>query len=295
MGETKYGHLLKGLSFQDYGLNPYRQGIMLTSEFLGIDVNVEIGRYGTAGKMGEEPFESEVHDYNEVMVWMGMDTNDLSELGAEIELCLGEDKERHMLASSSAVLIPKGVPHFPATITRMNKPFLFMRFSLATEMRSTPVLSDKRPGELVGWQSKYGKLISHLAFARKAAWHYGPANPDDSGGSITVFNGREFDFTLMCESIKKAPYRFGPMPDKPHVHPYNEFGITLGADANDLNVLDAEIETGMGSEMERHVITKPTLTVLPKDVPHGPLAVTKLGEPFITVIVKPYGAGTSSP
>jgi uncharacterized RmlC-like cupin family protein len=291
MAQTKYGHLLKGLPFQDYGLSPCRQGALLTSELLGIDVNVTIERYGTAGKMGKEPFEAEIHDYDEVMVWLGMDTNELSELGAEVELCLGEEKERHMLASASAVLIPKGVPHFPATITRMDKPFLFMKFSLTKEMKSTPVMSGKKPGELVGWQSKYRKLISHLTFARKAAWHYGPANPDDSGGSIAVFVGNEFPFTLMCESIKKAPYRFGPLPEQPHTHPYNEFGITLGADMNDLNVLDAEIETGMGAEMERHVITKPVLTILPKDVPHGPLAVTRLGKPFITVIVKPYTGG----
>jgi len=294
MAETKYGHLVKGISFQDYGLGPYKQRTIMTAEYLGIDVNVEIGTYGTAGRMGKEPFESVVHDYNEVMVWLGADTNDLSELGAEVELCLGEEKERRMIASSSAVLIPKGIPHLPATIMRMNKPFLFMKFSMAKELKSTPVLLDKKPGELVGWQSKYGNLISHLTFARKAAWHYGPANPDDSGGSIAVFNGKDFDFTLMCESIKKAPYRFGPTPDKPHMHPYDEFGISLGADTKDLSVLGAESETGMGPEMERHVITKPTVVILPKDVLHGPLAITKLDKPIIFLIVKPYGAGTSA-
>lgn len=294
MAETKYGHYVKSLSFKDYGLGPNRQGTKMTAEFLGLDVNVEIGTYGTAGRMGKEPFESVVHDYNEVTVWMGADTNDLSELGAEVELCLGEEKERHMSASSSAVLIPKGLPHLPANITRMNKPFLFMKISIAKELKSTPVLSDKRTGELVGWQSKYRNLISHLTFTRKAAWHYGPENPDDAGGAITSISGKEFDFNMSYESLRKAPYRFGPRPDKPHVHDYDEFAFFLGADTNDLSELGAEAETGMGEEMERHIINTPTAVILPKGFPHGPLAITRLKKPFIFAVVRPFGFGTTT-
>jgi hypothetical protein len=292
MAETKYGHLNHELFFADQGLGPCQQKTMVSPETLGIDVYAEIGSYGTAGKMGKAPHESVIHDYNEVMIWLGADTSDLSELGAEIELCLGEEKERHMFASSSIVMIPKGTPHFPATITKMNKPFLFMRFSMTRELKSTPVLLDKKPGEIAGFHSsKYGRLISQMLFARKAAWHYGPMNPDDSGGSLCVFMGKEFDYAMFCESIRKAPYRFGPNPDEGHTHPYDEFGITIGSDIYDLNHMDAKIISAMGPEKETSILTKPSLAMLPRGVLHGPLAVLKIGMPLITVIVKPYGTG----
>jgi hypothetical protein len=292
MAETKYGHLSKELIFEEQGLGPCQQRTILTPENLGIDCYVEIGSYLTAGKMGEEPHESLVHDYNEVMVWLGSDTSDLSELGAEIELCLGEEKERHMFASSTIVTIPAGTPHFPATITRMNTPFLFMRFSMTRELKSTPVLLDKQPGKMAGfYSSKYGDLISHMLFSRKAAWHYGPMNPDDSGGSICVFFAKAFDFVMFCESIKRAPYRFGPNPDEGHKHPYDEFGITMGSDIYDLNHMDAKIINAMGPEKETSILTRPHLGMLPEGVLHGPLAVLKIGIPLITVIVKPYGTG----
>lgn len=289
MADTKYGYCMKSLNFQDYWPFPNRQGAVLTSKDMGIDVNVQIRNFVTAGNLGKASFHAEVHDYDEVVVLVGSDTNCLSDLGAEVEICLGEEKERQMIASSSIIFIPRGVPHIPANIIRMDRPFIFLHVAVTKEPKSTTVLQDVEPGPLVGWGGKYRKLVSHLEFARKAAWHYGPANPDDSGGSIAVINGKEFGFTVMVESISRAPYRFGPIPDKPHTHPYNEFAIALGADMNDMNYLGAQIETGMGPELERHVLTRPHLILLPKTLPHGPLAITKLEKPFIFFIVKPYG------
>ena len=35
-------------------------------------------------------------DANEAMIRMGADTSDLSELGVEVNVCLGEEKETHV-------------------------------------------------------------------------------------------------------------------------------------------------------------------------------------------------------
>ncbi len=291
MADNKYAYCMKHLNFQDHWPFPCRQEVSLTSKDIGIDINVEIRNYCTTGNLGKPPFEAEVHDYDEVIVLVGSDTGCLSDLGAQVEFCLGEEKERHMIASASIIFLPRGVPHFPAKIIYMNRPFISLKVAIAKELHSTTVLQNINPGPVAGWGGKYRKLVSHLEFARKAAWHYGPANPDDSGGSIATVNGKEFGFTLMVESICRAPYRFGPIPDKPHDHPYNEFAIALGADMNDMNYLGARIETGMGQEMERHVLTRPCLILLPMRLPHGPLAITQLEKPFIFFIVKPYGQG----
>jgi uncharacterized RmlC-like cupin family protein len=291
MAKTKYGDYIKSLTFQDYGPGSYRQGTIITPEFLGLDVHIEFGTFWVGGKMGKEPYESEVHDFNEVMLWMGADTGDLSELGAEVELCLGEEKEKHMITSSQAVFVPGGFPHLPANAVRMNQRFLFLSISMTPEWKAKQIRSEREPSGIAGWQSKYRSRVSHLTFTRKSAWHYGPENPDDAGGSITDITAREFDFNMSYESIRKAPYRFGPRPDKPHSHTFDEFALFLGADTGDLSVLGAEVETGMGKEIERHVITTPSVIKLPKQFPHGPLAVNRLDKPFIFAIIRPFGVG----
>jgi len=157
--------------------------------------------------------------------------------------------------------------------------------------RATPLPSDKKPSEPVGWQSKYRSHISHLAFTRNGPWHYGPLNRDTNDGYLTNVMGKDFNFHMSYETVRKAPYRVGPVPDKPHVHPYDEFLIFMGTDCNNLGELGGEIEISMGEEMERHIFTTPTVTVFPKDLPHCPIITTKLYKPFIVAVVRPFGEG----
>jgi hypothetical protein len=293
MARTKYGHLVKKLPFA-YDKSGYRQGTKLDGAFLGMDVHIKYGAYWSAGRVGEAPYGIHKHNFNQVLLWLGADCHDLSELGAEIELSLGDKKERdrHVFTSSSAVYISKAFPHFPATINRMDKRFIYLEISQSPECKTRAVpASQAAAGEapLATWFSKNSKRVSHLAFHRKSAWHYGPLNRDDSGGSIAELHCPDFPFGMMWESIRKAPYRFGPVPDKPHVHTYNEFLFFIGADTNDLSQLGAEVEMYMGKEGEKHVITEPTVVFQPRGFPHCPLVVTKIEKPFIFSVVYPFG------
>jgi len=297
MAETKYGKYIKSLPpFQDYGLGDYRQGIKMDGDFLELDVHVEFGAYWTAGRMGGENHGPHVHNFNEVMIWMGADTSDLGYLGAEVELFLGEEMEKHMIATSTAVFIPKGFQHFPATITRMENRFLFMVISCAREYKATPVPSDKtlETIPIAGWGGKYRNKIQHLAFTRNGPWHYGPNNQDTHDGAITSIIAKEFEFNMSYESVRKAPYRFGPSPDKPHAHNFDEFGLMLGADTNDLSELGVEFETGLGPEIEMHRFNTPSVSIFPKGLPHGPGAYLSLHKPMIFAIIRPFGTGDTT-
>ncbi len=298
MAKTKYGHLVHKIPFS-YDKGGYRQGTELNGALLGMDVNIKYGTYWAAGKVGEAPYGTHKHDYNQVSLWLGADCSDLSELGAEIELSLGEKekRDRHVFTASSAVYLPKGFPYFPAVINRMDKRFIYMELSQASETKVKSAAPAKAVEEapLATWFSKNGEHISHLCFHRKSAWHYGPLNRDDSGGSIAQLVCPEFPFGMMWESIRKAPYRFGPIPDKPHVHTYHEFLVFIGADTNDLSKLGAEVELYMGKEGEKHVITEPTIVYQPQGFPHCPVIVTKLEKPFIFSVVYPFGTGEHKP
>ena len=301
MSKTKYGRYIKKLKFKDDVSGLERQVTQLSGQPFGLDFHIKFGTFIAAGKMGKEPYGPHSHDFNQIMLFMGVDTNEMGELGAEIELCMGEEGEKYMITASSSVYVPKGLAHFPATINRMDNRFIYMEVSCAYGYKEKSVPIDKKAFEsapIMGWRGKYKKHIMDTAFIRKGAWHYGPKNRDDSGGSLAfIFNRdpNEFEFLIFCESIKKAPYRFGPIPDKPHTHPKSEILFFIGTDTNNLGYLGAEAELCLGKEMERHLITEPTAVVIPKGLAHCPLIITKIDRPFILTDVRPFGSGDFAP
>jgi hypothetical protein len=301
MPKTKYGRYVKKLKFKDDPAGIERQVTQLSGKPFGVDFHIKLGTFIAAGKIGKEPHSQHSHDFNQIMLFMGVDTNDMGELGAEVELNMGEEGEKYMITTSSSVYVPKGLAHFPATINRMDKRFIYMEVSCASEYKEKAVPFDKNSFEsapIMGWKGKYKKHITDTAFIRKGTWHYGPRNRDDSGGSLAFIYNRdpeEFEFLIFCESLKKAPYRFGPIPDKPHAHPRPEILFFLGTDTDNLGYLGAEVEMCLGKEMEKHVITEPTAVVVPKGLAHNPLIIKKIERPFILTDVRPYGSGDFGP
>jgi len=286
MAETKYGEYIKKLTFQDYGPGFYRQGVRMDGEFLcGLDVNITYGTYREAGKMGKEPYEPHVHDFDEILFFMGADMDNLLELGAQIELCLGEEKEKQIINTPTAVVLPAGFAHFPAEITRLDKRFISMAVSLAGEWKvSERLTSDRGQAETTG--IKYKDKVQKLSFRRKGAYYYRPDSPDDSGGVITYVPGSEtgLDLHISYESVK-APYRFGFAPYTPHAHAFEEVLLFMGTDTDDLSKLGGEAEICLGKEKEKHVINTPAAVACPRNFVHIPLTVTKVERPFIFVVI----------
>ncbi len=298
MISTRYGQYIKTLTFQDSGLGFFRQGAELNGDLLGQNAHIKLGTYWSAGKTGRAPFVPHVHDCNQVLIWLGADASDPGDLGAEVEICLGEEREKQVITTASAVFLPAGFPHSPIVIARMDKRFLHIEVSCAAELKSTYLPASGQPVEelpYAGWGARYRNHISHLAFERKGAWHYGPANRDDSGGWLTIIRGNQgFDFLMLCETIKKAPYRFGPDPDEPHTHPHPEILLFLGMDTADLSQLGGEAEICLGHEKERYLIYKPSAVVVPGGLAHCPLTITSVKKPFILADVRPFGHGGTS-
>ena len=291
MAKTKYGDLIKNFTFKDYGAGDYRQGTKMSGSFFGYDFCLEYGTYYVAGKMSKSYRDAVAHDYDQVMIWMGTDTYDMGYLGAEVELCLGEEKEKHMITTATAVAVPRGMPYIPPDVTKMDERYISMTVAMTAKTRAKAVALDDGQPEPAGFmmQSKYFKNVQRLAFQRNGPWHYGALNADTHDGAITDINGGDFDFNMSYESMNRAPYRFGPIPDKPHVHPYTEFLLFMGADTEDLSDLGAECEMYMGKEMEKHVITKPCVAIQPRHHPHCPLIVTRQERPWIFAVVRPWG------
>ncbi len=288
----KYDNLVKTIPFREYEKGGFRQGVELDKKWLGFDVHIKYGCYWTAGRMGKEPYVPHVHDFDQVLLFAGSDMDDIGDLGAEVELCLGDELETHMITTTTAIAIPKGMPHFPSTINILNRRFFYYEISITPKYKEKPVLTNKKPGPIAGWRSATKKYVMPLAFIRKGAWHYGPTNRDDGGGHIAFIRTKEaagFDFVMLYESMKRAPYRIGPEPDKPHTHPTTQIMCLLGTDTDDLSNLGAEFEICMGKEQEKHKFNKSTAVLTPPFIPHWPGGIIKLEKPVIFADIHPFG------
>jgi hypothetical protein len=290
MTEKKYPGLFKTLTFKGDGPGSFQQGIKMGKSYHGLNVHIQYGTYGMPGPMGGEATGLHTHDFDQLLIWMGSDMNNLLELGAEIEVYLGQEMERYMITTPTAIVAPRGFPHFPATINRMDKRFQYMEISLAPEWKATPFATDKKPSDspaLSGFRAKYFTHVKRLLFMRKGPYFYGANNPEDSGGDFTSITGEAsgLDLHISLESMKKAPYTFGPAPHTPHTHKFEEILLFMGADCNNLNFLGAEGECAMGKEKEIHTFNKPTAIICPEMLPHCPLTVTKVDKPFLFMVV----------
>ncbi len=296
MAETKYGHLIKAIPpFKDPGYGRMRQATVMDSRFFGYDFHVTYGTYDTAGPI--EPAETRVCNYDQVDLWIGTDTYDMGYLGAQVDFCLGEDKEKHRITTSTAVRIPRGMPFGPARIGPMDDRFIRMTLSMTARVSSKITAKDTPEGAYApGLGGKYRKHLGDgLAFIRNGPWHYGPNNPDTHDGYLTNIDGVGFEFNMSYESMNRAPYRFSPIPDKPHVHPYTEFLVFMGCDCEDLSYFPAEVECCMGDEMEIHKITQPTIAIQPQGHPHIPVRVLRQDEPWLFMVLRPWGHGPHNP
>jgi len=76
----------------------------------------------------------QTHEYGTFLIFLGMDDDDASVLGAEVELCMGEEKERHIFNKSALVWVPPNLKHGPLKVTKATKPFNFLEVVLGPEL-----------------------------------------------------------------------------------------------------------------------------------------------------------------
>jgi hypothetical protein len=69
---------------------------------------------------------TQTHEYETFFCLYGMDEKDQNDLGAEVELYMGPEKEKHTINQSSLVYMPANTAHGPFIVKNAKKPFLFV-------------------------------------------------------------------------------------------------------------------------------------------------------------------------
>ena len=77
------------------------------------------------------------HKDAEILMLIGTNPDDPTDLGAEVELQMGAERERHVMTKSTVVYIPPNLIHCPYIIKKTVRPWIF------AEINQGPVHTEK--------------------------------------------------------------------------------------------------------------------------------------------------------
>ncbi len=100
--------------------------LWLEDEIMKGSSSVIISWYWKATEKEGSP--SHVHDFDEILGFVGSDPQHPTDLGGEVEFWL--EDEKYLLTKSCLIFAPAGLRHCPLRVTRVDRPFLFLAFSL---------------------------------------------------------------------------------------------------------------------------------------------------------------------
>ena len=80
--------------------------------------------------------ETHSHNNAEILCFIGGNPRDITDFGAEIEMSLGPEHEKHVITQTSCVSIPPNLPHCPLNIKKVTKPIVFLEISLTPSYKA---------------------------------------------------------------------------------------------------------------------------------------------------------------
>jgi hypothetical protein len=301
MARTKeYAHLVKPMLVREApgGLYPEPRVWMEGKDLEGFNAHYSYGFIQQPCVC--HPVEgSIIHPFDELLIFVGFQSGKILELGAEISVELGEEREEHVFDKPSVILVPKGIPHGPVRVRKLSNPIVHYSIGLAPEYKASTVPQGPRKAGIkyahlikrmltyvdptkVGSGMGYEQVTGPDGVMRPAERGIGPGN----GDQIVWLYGRdlegmEVNFTWGLYSRCGKWHRGG----EAHTHPEAEILCFFGLDPKDLNYLGAELELGLGPDYERHVFNKPTVAICPQAFPHLPLITRWVDKPYGFVVI----------
>jgi hypothetical protein len=276
MAGTKYGHLIKKLKYEpgEIGAGKEKAEYMTSptgKDLEGINLGFAWGYRHKVGAWASDGGISHVHPYGECLVFTGLDYNKPNFLGAEIEIEMGQNRQKHVFDSPTIIVAPPGFPHCPLVSRRVDRPFGFLAISLGGEHKTTPVTGESIVPEN---ETKNKHLVNKMELRDMHRKTGGNAD------YIAWWNGKDLEgfnlnFTWAFHTGLGAWHERDP-----HVHPNDECLLFVGLDPDNPDYLGAEIEIAMGKEQEVHVFDSPTVVVVPGGLVHCPLITRKVEKPY---------------
>jgi uncharacterized RmlC-like cupin family protein len=300
----KYGHLIK-----KFEVTQTPEGLYNTPRFWKQGPDMEGFNAHLSYGFFEEPTvchpiddsKALVHPYDECLVFVGNEPDNIFHLGGKISIELGEEREVHTFTEPSVVCVPKGTPHGPAKILEVDTPIIHYHFGLDPIYKAEIVTHKAQsPGSGDCYKHLVKKMITSQldpsgqgssgalvqgkppvlgadGVMRPALAGVGPGNGDAIiwlyGSDLEGFN---VNFTWGFYSTLGKWHRSGEI----HTHPEAEILVFVGLNPDKMDYLGCEVEMGFGKESERHVLNDPGLMIAPEGFPHLPMITRWCDKPY---------------
>jgi hypothetical protein len=287
----KYRHYVKMLNFSrgsggpgcaDYTVQ------MTGGEMEGLNTHFSFGYYSKTGEWSDAGSGACKSPYDTCLVFAGLDPGNIDYLGAEIEISLGNEFEKHVIDVPSIVCVPKFMPYGPIRTRKVDKPFAHYLIGLNSEIQTTavPVQSGRSDGE-----AKYGHLIKKLSdtVMRNVQKMTGPGNadvlswpkPEQLEGFIVNFTWGFYNGLGNWHTDKMDP----------HTHEGDEFLVFVSLDPEKPDDLGAEIDMYMGKEQEVHILNDPCVVLCPGNFVHAPVITKKVDRTYVFFLIRRDAGG----
>jgi hypothetical protein len=103
---------------------------MYGKDLEGLEVNMDWGFFSSPG-LWHRNVGAHTHPVDEILVFLGTDPSRGDRLGAEIEIDLGKEHERHLITEPCIVVCPAGLPHGPFVTRWVDRAFAFFSINLS--------------------------------------------------------------------------------------------------------------------------------------------------------------------
>jgi hypothetical protein len=132
-GESKYGKYI--LSKDIYRKIPKEYaGTSLVSHDGELKADVSMGYHCVTKPILFS--ETHTHDNEEILCFIGGNPLDITDFGAEIEMSMGSEHEKHVITQTACVSIPANLAHCPLNIKKVDKPIIFLEMSLTRSYKA---------------------------------------------------------------------------------------------------------------------------------------------------------------
>lgn len=102
---------------------PFSEGVLWLDETIIKDAfYMEVCLIGTGTKSTGEWVKPHTHEFDEIIGFVGTNTDDPTNLGGEVIIWL--EDEKHVLTKSCMVYVPAGMTHCPLSIEKVSRPIV---------------------------------------------------------------------------------------------------------------------------------------------------------------------------
>jgi len=163
MPTKKWSHLVKPLEVKDgpAGLYPAPRIWGGGKEWEDFQGHFSYGFLQKAGEVCHPVEGAVVHPYDEVLVCAGTNFSNILDLGGEMSIEMGEEREEYVFDRSQVICIPRGTPHGALKVRKIGeRPIAHYLWGLAPEYKAEIITEKSLPPKTTG--TKYSHMVKLL-------------------------------------------------------------------------------------------------------------------------------------